>query len=109
MVRFVLLIGAIAVAPFGWRSQWRLGFVLCLALVVYNQATVALAATPENRYTFYIVPPLLAAVTMGLKAHTDRLGRKPSSRHGWGISDAGKTDRKSLGHRHAGEHRRCRC
>jgi hypothetical protein len=70
-VRFLLVIGTIVLAPFAWRSQWRLSFVFCLTLVVYNQATVALAATPENRYTFYIVPPLLAAVTMGLRAYTD--------------------------------------
>jgi hypothetical protein len=46
-------------------------FMFCLSLVVYNQATVALAATPESRYTFYIVPPLLVAVTMGLQAYID--------------------------------------
>jgi hypothetical protein len=33
---------------------------------------VALAATPENRYTFYIVPPLLVAVTMGLQAYSEQ-------------------------------------
>jgi hypothetical protein len=72
-VRFLLVVGTIVVAPFAWRSQWRMSFVFCLALVIYNQATVALAATPENRYTFYIVPPLLlAAATMGLKAYADR-------------------------------------
>jgi hypothetical protein len=77
-VRFLLVIGAIIVAPFAWRSQWRLSFVFCVTLVVYNQATVALAATAENRYTFYIVPPLLAAVTMGLQAAADRITRKPA-------------------------------
>ena len=45
-----------------------MSFVFCVTLVVYNQAAVALAATAESRYTFYIVPPLLAAVTMGLQA-----------------------------------------
>jgi hypothetical protein len=78
-VRFLLVIGTIVLGPFAWRSQWRLSFVFCVALVVYNQATVALAATAENRYTFYIVPPLLAAVTMGLQASANRLARKPSS------------------------------
>jgi hypothetical protein len=34
-VRFLLLIGAIVVAPFNCRSQGRLGFVLGLTLVVY--------------------------------------------------------------------------
>jgi hypothetical protein len=33
---------------------------------------VALAATAENRYTFYIVPPLLVAVTMGLQAYSEQ-------------------------------------
>jgi hypothetical protein len=70
-VRILLVIATVIVAPFAWRSRWRMSFVFCLILVVYNQATVALAATPENRYTFYIVPPLLAAVTMGLRAYTD--------------------------------------
>jgi hypothetical protein len=70
-VRILLVIATVIVAPFAWRSRWRMSFVFCLTLVVYNQATVALAATPENRYTFYIVPPLLAAVTMGLRAYTD--------------------------------------
>lgn len=79
-VRSLLLIGTIVVAPFAWRSQWRLGFLLCLALVVYNQATVALAATAENRYTFYIVPPLLAAMTMGLQAYAaSRAARRQQS------------------------------
>jgi hypothetical protein len=76
-VRFLLVIGTIIVAPFAWRSQWRMSLVFCVTLVVYNQATVSLAATPENRYTFYIVPPLLAAVTMGLQAYADRPARKP--------------------------------
>jgi hypothetical protein len=71
IVRILLVIATIIVAPFAWRSRWRMSFAFCLILVVYNQATVALAATPENRYTFYIVPPLLAAVTMGLRAYTD--------------------------------------
>jgi hypothetical protein len=71
-VRFLLVIATIIVAPFAWRSRWRMSFVLCATLVVYNQATVALAAAAENRYTFYIVPPLLAAVTMGLQACMER-------------------------------------
>jgi hypothetical protein len=54
-----------------------MSFVFCLALVVYNQAAVALAATAENRYTFYIVPPLLVAVTMGLQAYRERHALKP--------------------------------
>jgi len=45
---------------------------VCLALVVYNQATVALAAKADSRYTFYILPPLLAAITMGLQAYSGR-------------------------------------
>jgi hypothetical protein len=77
-VRFLLVIATIIIAPFAWRSQWRMSFVFCLTLVVYNQATVALAATAENRTTFYIVPPLLAAVTMGLQAYTNRLAVKPA-------------------------------
>jgi hypothetical protein len=77
-VRFLLVIGTIIVAPFAWRSRWRMSFMFCVTLVVYNQATVALAATAENRYTFYIVPPLLAAVTMGLQASADRITRKPA-------------------------------
>jgi hypothetical protein len=68
-LRFLVVVGAIIVAPFAWRSRWRMSFVFCVTLVVYNQAAVALAATPESRYTFYIVPPLLAAVTMGLQAY----------------------------------------
>jgi hypothetical protein len=48
-----------------------------VTLVVYNQAAVALAATAESRYTFYIVPPLLAAVTMGLQAYSERRAAKP--------------------------------
>jgi hypothetical protein len=70
--RFLVVIGAIIVAPFAWRSRWRMGFVLCVTLVVYNQSTVALGAAAENRYTFYIFPALLAAVTMGLQAYCDR-------------------------------------
>jgi hypothetical protein len=70
--RVLVVIGAIIVAPFAWRSRWRMGFVLCVTLVVYNQATVALGAAAENRYTFYIFPALLAAVTMGLQAYCDR-------------------------------------
>jgi hypothetical protein len=70
-MRWLLVAGAILVAPFAWRSRWRMGFVFCLSLVVYNQATVALAATPESRYTFYIVPPLLAVITLGLQAYID--------------------------------------
>jgi hypothetical protein len=68
IVRVLLVLGTIVVAPFAWRSRWRTSFIFCVTLVVYNQATVALAATPESRYTFYIVPPLLVAVTMGLQA-----------------------------------------
>lgn len=71
-VRFTALLGTMLVAPFVWRSPWRASFICCLALVVYNQATVAFAATAENRYTFYIFPPLLACVMMGLKAHASR-------------------------------------
>jgi len=71
-LRFLVVVGTIIVAPFAWRSRWRLSFVFCLALVAYNQATVALAATAENRYTFYIVPPLLVAVTMGLQAYSEQ-------------------------------------
>jgi hypothetical protein len=72
IVRFLVVMGTIIVAPFAWRSRWRMSFVFCLTLVVYNQATVALAATPESRYTAYIVPPLLAAVAMGLQACGNR-------------------------------------
>jgi hypothetical protein len=54
-----------------------MSFVFCVTLVVYNQAAVALAATIESRYTFYIVPPLLAAVTMGLQAYSERRAAKP--------------------------------
>jgi hypothetical protein len=71
VLRCLVVIGAILVAPFAWRSRWRMEFVFCLSLVVYNQATLALAATPESRYTYYIVPPLLIAVTMGLQAYID--------------------------------------
>ena len=78
-VRFLLVIGTIIVAPFAWRSRWRVSFVFCVTLVVYNQATVALAATAENRYTFYIVPPLLAAVTMGLQACMERRAARTQS------------------------------
>jgi hypothetical protein len=76
-LRFLVVVGALIVAPFAWRSRWRMSFVFCVTLVVYNQAAVALAATAENRYTFYIVPPLLAAVTMGLQAYADRRAFKP--------------------------------
>jgi hypothetical protein len=72
IVRVLLVLGTIVVAPFALRSRWRTSFIFCVTLVVYNQATVALAATPESRYTFYIVPPLLVAVTMGLQAWGDR-------------------------------------
>ena len=68
-LRFLVVIGTIIVAPFAWRSRWKMSFVFCVTLVVYNQAAVALAATIESRYTFYIVPPLLAAVTIGLQAY----------------------------------------
>jgi hypothetical protein len=78
-VRFLLVIGTIIVAPFAWRSRWRVSFLFCVTLVVYNQATVALAATAENRYTFYIVPPLLAAVTMGLQARMERRAARVQS------------------------------
>jgi hypothetical protein len=71
-VRIVLVIGTIIVAPFAWRSRWRVSFLFCVTLVVYNQAAVALAAIADNRYTFYIVSPLLAAVTMGLQACMER-------------------------------------
>lgn len=70
--RLAVLIGAVLVAPFAWRSRWRTSLLLCLSMAVYNQATVALAATPENRYTFYIFPPLLVVITMGLQACADR-------------------------------------
>jgi hypothetical protein len=77
VLRFLVVLGTIIVAPFAWRSRWRMSFVFCVTLVVYNQAAVALAATPESRYTFYIVPPLLAAVTMGLQAYSERRASKP--------------------------------
>jgi hypothetical protein len=77
-VRFLIVMGTIIVAQFAWRSRWRMSFVFCVTLVVYNQAAVALAATAENRYTFYIVPPLLAAVAMGLQAYNDRRAFKPA-------------------------------
>lgn len=76
-LRFLVVLGTIIVAPFAWRRRWRMSFVFCVTLVVYNQAAVALAATPESRYTFYIVPPLLAAVTMGLQAYSERRAPKP--------------------------------
>jgi hypothetical protein len=44
-----------------------MSFVFSVTLVVYNQAAVALAATAETVHVF-IVPPLRAAVTMGLQA-----------------------------------------
>ncbi len=78
IVRVLLVIATVILAPFAWRSPWRVSFVFCVTLVVYNQATIALAATAENRYTFYIVPPLLAAVTMGLQAYTERLAPEPA-------------------------------
>jgi hypothetical protein len=74
--RVLVVIGAVILAPFAWRSRWRMGFVFCVTLVVYNQATVALGAAAENRYTFYIFPALLAAVTMGLQARVDRSPEK---------------------------------
>jgi hypothetical protein len=77
ILRILVVMGTIIVAPFPWRSPWRMSFVFCVTLVVYNQATVALAASPESRYTFYIVPPLLAAVTMGLQAYSERRVAKP--------------------------------
>jgi hypothetical protein len=83
-LRFVVVLGTIMVAPFAWRSRWRMSFVFCVTLVVYNQAAVALAASPESRYTFYIVPPLLAAVTMGLQAYSERRGAKPLEPRGMG-------------------------
>jgi hypothetical protein len=76
-LRFLVVIGTIIVAPFAWRSRWKMSLVFCVTLVVYNQAAVALAATIESRYTFYIVPPLLAAVTMGLQAYSERRAAKP--------------------------------
>jgi hypothetical protein len=76
-LRFLVLMGTIIVSPFAWRSRWKMSFVFCVTLVVYNQAAVALAATAESRYTFYIVPPLLAAVTMGLQAYGERRAAKP--------------------------------
>ena len=76
-LRFLVVMGTIIVAPFAWRSRWKMSFVFCVTLVVYNQAAVALAATIESRYTFYIVPPLLAAVTMGLQAYSERRTAKP--------------------------------
>jgi hypothetical protein len=66
--RSLILATAILLAWTAWRSSWRWPFILCVALALYNQLTVAVAATPENRYTFYIFPALLAAVTMGAKA-----------------------------------------
>jgi hypothetical protein len=78
-VRFLLVIGTIIVTPFAWHSRWRTSFVFCLALVVYNQATVALAAKADSRYTFYILPPLLAAITMGLQAYSGRHTFKTAS------------------------------
>lgn len=77
MLRFFVVIGTVIVAPFAWRSRWRMSFVFCVTLVMYNQATLALAATAESRYTFYIVPPLLAAVTMGVQVHFARRAPKP--------------------------------
>jgi hypothetical protein len=72
ILRVLVLIGTVIIAPFAWHSRWKMSFVFCVTLVVYNQVTVALAATPESRYTFYIVPPLLVAVTMGLQAYAGR-------------------------------------
>jgi hypothetical protein len=76
ILRFLVVVATIIMAPFAWRSRWRMSFTYCVTLVVYNQAAVALAATAENRYTFYIVPPLLAAVTMGVQAYIERRGSK---------------------------------
>src|SRR5262249_52925226 len=56
-------------ARFPGGSRWGLGFFFCLPLVQYNQPSVVWAPPPETRYPFYIVPPLLVAVTMGLQAY----------------------------------------
>jgi hypothetical protein len=71
-LRLLSVIGTIVFAPFAWFSRWRMSFVFCVTLVFYNQAMAAVLPYPQTRHTFYIVAPLLAALTMELKACFDR-------------------------------------
>jgi hypothetical protein len=64
--QIILLILAIICFKRLWYSPWCKMAIFCLVLLIYNNSTVAMAATPESRYTFYIFPLLLVMVTMGL-------------------------------------------
>lgn len=55
-----------------WKSSWRIPFLFCIVLLLYNHATVAIAATPESRYTFYAFPLLLSTIIMGIMASRNK-------------------------------------
>ena len=67
-VQITLLLAVILLAPAAWRGPLRAPWLFCIALLAYNHLTVAVAATPESRYTFYAFPVLLVAVTLGAEA-----------------------------------------
>jgi hypothetical protein len=67
-LQVALLLAIAFLAPTAWRSRLRLPWLFCIALLAYNHLTVAVAATPESRYTFYAVPVLLAALIMSVQA-----------------------------------------
>jgi hypothetical protein len=45
-------------------------------MLVYNHLSIAVAATPESRYTFYAFPLLLIALTMGARAIWENMQTK---------------------------------
>jgi hypothetical protein len=71
-LQVALLLVVASLAPTAWRSRLRLPWLFCIALLAYNHLTVAVAATPESRYTFYALPVLLAALTMSIQAAREK-------------------------------------
>jgi hypothetical protein len=64
----------IVTAPLVVRSPWRNGWILLLLLVLYNHASVALAATPESRYTAWAFPAYLLMLTIAAAELIERRG-----------------------------------
>ena len=75
-VQIALLLAAILLGPAAWHGRLRAPWLFCIALLAYNHLTVAVAATPESRYTFYAFPVLLVAVTIGAEAAWEKFNRR---------------------------------
>jgi hypothetical protein len=78
-LQLVLLLAVAFLAPTAWRSRLRLPWLFCVALLGYNHLTVAVAATPESRYTFYAFPVLLAAFTLSVQAAREKYANSQGS------------------------------